>query len=278
MVERILEQEQAIRLVLSSDRKASHLVFTWQDLDVLGAINDALAPLAEFTDVMSGEKYITISAVLPIIDLLKTRVLRENEEDKSLTNEIRSLIISDLTSRNQDPVVVHLLETASFLDPRFKERYVSDIDHVKRTVVRDAIAMLTCTSERGTENSAPFTSTTEPPPSKKKRTLGSLFKSNDTDLADVPIRISPEQKVEHEMDMYLKEKKVDLEENPLEWWKFHEYMFPALSKVCKKYLCTPATSTSSERVFSKGGQIATPLRGSLKPDTVEMLIFLSMNL
>ena len=51
MIERVLEQEQAIRVVLSADRKASHLLLSWQDLDVLKGINDALSPLSEFTDV-----------------------------------------------------------------------------------------------------------------------------------------------------------------------------------------------------------------------------------
>ena len=55
MISRILEQKKAIRVVLLADRKVSHLVLTWQDLDVLTAINAALAPLADFTDVMSGE-------------------------------------------------------------------------------------------------------------------------------------------------------------------------------------------------------------------------------
>ena len=48
---------------------------SWQDRDVLKAINDALSPLSEFTDVMSGEKYVTISAILPVMNLLKTAVL-----------------------------------------------------------------------------------------------------------------------------------------------------------------------------------------------------------
>ena len=34
MIERLLEQEQAIRVVLSADRKVPHLVPTWQDVDV----------------------------------------------------------------------------------------------------------------------------------------------------------------------------------------------------------------------------------------------------
>ena len=43
MISRILEQ---IRLVLSSDRTASHLVPIWQDLDVLKSVNSAVSPLS----------------------------------------------------------------------------------------------------------------------------------------------------------------------------------------------------------------------------------------
>ena len=81
MIDRTREQEKAIRFVLGSDRKTSHLSLTWQDLDVLTAINTALSSLTAFTDVMSGENYITGSAVLPVIDLLTNSVPKENEED-----------------------------------------------------------------------------------------------------------------------------------------------------------------------------------------------------
>lgn len=56
MIGRLLEQEKVIRVVLGSDRGASHLLPTWQDIDVWNVINEALAPLEEFTNVMSGEK------------------------------------------------------------------------------------------------------------------------------------------------------------------------------------------------------------------------------
>lgn len=280
MVQRVIEQEKAIRLVLSADRKASHLLLTWQDLDALNAINAALSPLAEFTDVMSGEKYVTISAVLPIIDLLKTSVLKQNPDDTSMTNELRSSITDDLLTRNQDSDAIHLLQIASFLDPRFKEKFVTEIEDVKETVVSDAIALDTGDSSSNQSPFPPPGVDGSPPPAKKaKRSLGSLFKENDTEYCDLPASISPEQKIKREIDTYLtREQKLDVEQNPLDWWKTHESMYPLLAKVSKKYLCPPATSTSSERVFSKGGQIVTPFRASLKPETVEMLIFLSINL
>ena len=63
MISRILEQDAAIRMVLSDDRKSTHLIPTWQDTMVLESVNAALSPVAEFTDFMSGETYVSISAI-----------------------------------------------------------------------------------------------------------------------------------------------------------------------------------------------------------------------
>ena len=208
MVERVLEQEKAIHLVLSEDRKASHLLFTWQDLDILSAINDTLSPLAEFTAVISGEKYVTISAVLPIINLLKTSALQENANDKPITNDLPSYIVNDLLKRNQESDVVLLLEMASFLDPRFKEKFISDIEYVKETVVSDAIALsLTIINSSGAPSPSPTPSGSgcPPPEKKRKRSLGSLLKSNDAEFSDLPTNVSPKQKIECEIDTYLKD-------------------------------------------------------------------------
>ena len=51
----VSEQKKAIRLALSVDRSASHLIPTWQDIDVLGSINKALSPLHELTDILCLE-------------------------------------------------------------------------------------------------------------------------------------------------------------------------------------------------------------------------------
>jgi hypothetical protein len=55
MVERVLEELPAIRSVLVQDRKYSHLNPTWQDVSVFESINAAMKPLADLTDVLSGE-------------------------------------------------------------------------------------------------------------------------------------------------------------------------------------------------------------------------------
>ena len=46
MASRILEQKEAIRLVWSADRNTSSIVPTWQDLDILQAIEVPFPPLS----------------------------------------------------------------------------------------------------------------------------------------------------------------------------------------------------------------------------------------
>ena len=72
MIGRVLEQSKALSQVLSKDKKTRHLVPTWQDTDVLESINNALGPLQEFTDALSGEAYVSESYLKPVLHLLRT--------------------------------------------------------------------------------------------------------------------------------------------------------------------------------------------------------------
>ena len=84
MVARILEQEQAIRTVLGSDRKKPHLIPTWQDIDVLQAVHTALSPLSSLTDILSSESYVTVSAVIPLLHLIEHKFLAEQSTDSQI--------------------------------------------------------------------------------------------------------------------------------------------------------------------------------------------------
>ena len=99
MISQVLEQEKALRQVLSVDRKTAHLVPTWQDLEVLESINKVLAPLADFTDILSGEKYVTFSALVPLLKHITDDILCEDEEDTTLTADIKQQIITYLQNK-----------------------------------------------------------------------------------------------------------------------------------------------------------------------------------
>ena len=128
MVIRILEQEKAIRVTLSMDRKTSHLIPTWQDIDVLQSIKAAIGPLMSLTDFLSGETY---AAVLPLLHLIQHDILNEDDSDTELTCNIKRRIKVDLgncyTIAKLGEQCIMILKSASFLDPRFKTKYMSVI-------------------------------------------------------------------------------------------------------------------------------------------------------
>ena len=70
MVERILEQMDAVRSVLSEDRASPYLAPTWKDRGVLQSIATALKPLTCMTDALSSESCVIVSVVKPLLNCL----------------------------------------------------------------------------------------------------------------------------------------------------------------------------------------------------------------
>ena len=68
------------------------------------------------------------------------------------------------------------------------------------------------------------------------------------------------------------------EGDPVIWWKTHKDRLPKLAILANKYLCAPPSSVESERLFSVGGRIYTPLRSRLTPKNGEILMTLSHNI
>lgn len=107
---------------MSSDIKSRHLIPTWHDSDILEANNKSLL----FTDVLSSEKYVSVSFVKPVLHLFSSSILKENNDGAELTKTIRTKILTYLKEKYKDHETQELLDMASALDPRFKLRYVSE--------------------------------------------------------------------------------------------------------------------------------------------------------
>ena len=159
MASRVLEQEKSIRKVLSEDRKTSHLIPTWQDIDVLESIQAALGPLADFTDMLSAENFVTMSAILPVLHILRRHVLKEAENDTQLTKDIKVRILTYLDTKYSDPDVSELLNVSCFLDPPFTNEYISTSVEgaiVKDRLVREGVEMLELTYCRAYSHTHPL--------------------------------------------------------------------------------------------------------------------------
>ena len=117
------------------------------------------------------------------------------------------------------------------------------------------------------------TEVTEPPKKKSKTDklakgqvkLGQIFKKlkeQKTSTGSTPSTtgiITVSEKLEFELDHYIKSPMTDPESDPLEWWKINNIHYPLLAKIAKKYLSICATSCPSERLFSSSGKIVSTL-------------------
>ena len=120
MVSRIIEQQQAISSVLADDRKNWHKMPTDAEFSTMETIVEVLKPLSYLTDALSGEKQVTVSAVLPVMKHVKNR-LSPVDTDSRLSKQMKEVMWGDLQARYIKYEVSRILGFASFLDPRFKD-------------------------------------------------------------------------------------------------------------------------------------------------------------
>jgi hypothetical protein len=62
--------------------------------------------------------------------------------------------------------------------------------------------------------------------------------------------------------------------DPLEWWRGNAVQIPHLARLARGLLCIPATSASSERLFSAAGLTISARRARLTSEHAEDLLFL----
>jgi hypothetical protein len=86
MVERFLEQQQAVCAVLAEDRKNWHPMPKGTDITILETLKEVLGPLSPFTDALSDGQHTTLSSVLPLTWKMFTS-LNDEEKDSCCGDE-----------------------------------------------------------------------------------------------------------------------------------------------------------------------------------------------
>ncbi|CAF4859520.1 unnamed protein product [Rotaria sp. Silwood1] len=78
-----------------------------------------------------------------------------------------------------------------------------------------------------------------------------------------------------EIDRYINTKlSFSKDDTLLGWWNKHSLIFPQLSLLAKSIFAIPASSATSERIFSSAGRILEKRRQSLKPGVVDDILMI----
>ena len=243
-----------------------------------------------FQKSLEGDKYVTSSLVLTMVSKVREDLTASIEQfqvtDPSMAAFGRELLnheksgfnkyfgdsaLGSLWSksetrgpRNRRKGISHICLVASALDPRTKNLAGLDDDEQEKvwSIVKKEMELA-----GGDVARIP-----EPIVGGGNMDLAFLDDGSD-DGADVQM-VEEGLSIEDQLRLYKCHPKIFFKDPPLVWWAQNQKSFPLVAKVARKFLCIPATSASSERVFSVAGRVIEKRRNRLTGNNAEDLIFL----
>ena len=103
------------------DGRARHLMPEGMEWSIIEVLVNILKPFQQATEAMGAVKYPTLSTVKPLLYKLVNRTLAVKESDSKVAKTVKLEIKRDLLERYSTPLVARILNTATFLEPRYKE-------------------------------------------------------------------------------------------------------------------------------------------------------------
>lgn len=295
MLKRLLDLKVPVSAMLINQAKPANLLpEEWKIAEGIAAV---LAPFERVTSLMSGAKYPTASMVIPVLNELKQSLWRLVVDGLAEeTHDLCHALVASIDQRWPNYERSQLYAASTLLDPRYKDCAFLDAEaaDLAKMHVFNVAKLMDKMSAQQVKTSA--SSGLPMQASDMKASESSSWEwlrkkaAQKTERAlAVPVSVA----LQHELDEFLSVPNIPIGrdaldsddtaaskiplQTPLQWWASHTSNYPLLSKVVRVILAVPATSVSSERLFSRAGQIISDRRSSLTPTHAEQLCFLSKN-
>lgn len=220
----------------------------YEDIDwaCLNELVEFLKPFNELTEVLSGDKYPTLSLIVALVPKL-VLFLQQAGSDSSLATElIKKLSAAALTTFKDygTEMSQNCAILANLMDPRFKlESLPGTIKTNARNFISRLIDIDETTSIESQDNSSLFD--------------GIFLESSVSEL-----------------DHYIAAPREPKNTDVLNYWKQNSSRFPKLASFARQLLCIQATSVASERSFSIAGELNVPKRNGLSLDSFRANVLL----
>ena len=285
MVKRIREQLNAINRIFIDDKKNRHLHIDVKDSVTLDQILKALEGFELLTDLLSGDKEVTVSSAIPLLRHVH-RLCRHDRDDEVITMDIKTTIEPYITENVKEVVetseqtakrkrlkkpekakILLFLCVAEVLNPRYlgvstATDEVADnwlpwpeLDDVNEEIIRLGMELWAAQNEETEKETQDQEYQAEKP---KRKSLASLLLTSTTANSTAnsePQTQKPAQMLRRELEFYL-QLTVHPEIDLLQWWKGHMKELPLLGSLARYVLSSCATSVTSERLFSLAGHIS----------------------
>ena len=284
---------------------------------VLEQIEDALRMMATWQRLLEGDKYPTGSLVVMAIFQIRKHFVKvlSNPNTKEPVKRLVETLLKDFDEKRYIPeaegkvrftrevqigarnryVSVHPnFFIAAFLDPRCRKglekhwMIPEQYDDLRAMILDLMVDVAKATNPNTNDNGGEGGSNGEAQVSSKSEDTSFAFlgafdfdddaAANDDEVTDENIRIRCEAQLKaYELVEQLPIKEGGKFNDPLKRWKQLAHQFPELATLAREYLCIPATSASSERIWSRAARVVTAKRSCIDPIVTSRIMFVEEN-
>ncbi|CAM4672842.1 unnamed protein product [Leuciscus chuanchicus] len=239
--------------------------------DTLGMLVSFLKPFYDAQRELEGDKYPTLHLALLWVERLRHHC-QQNANDTAQLAAVRQRHAHWLQVKMAKSVT-DLHKAATFLWPKFNQLRMLPADqrvnvqqYVKSRLSAAQQPVPEGPGEASQETSASLSAAAPAPAAKKTPRF---------DEWENVFGVGETESEEDEVDSYVRQRPTMTDDQDLlGWWKTNSSVYPKLAQLARQVLCVPASSSSSERVFSAAGRTIEERRTRLSPSTVDALLFL----
>jgi len=251
------------------------------EMSIVVAVKNALEPVKNASKLWEGDLVPTSHLVVRELFNIRDQLSVQSKDADEYVAEFASDLAAQVEKRFPNcGTTVPLHSCAHFLDPEYKGMVLSEFPGVYENTMGFLREMASKYVKDDQNATSPTDGTIVEVQDAvvDESSLSGVEKLKRRKLsvggwaAGPPLSIDVEIKNYEQMDLSTE----TLPDNPLIFWKDHSTTFKLLSQCAKEVFSVPASSASSERVFSVGGNVCTTKRSSLSPNKISELMLLNI--
>ena len=274
MIKSIVDNNECLEAILDQDRNHRKLILTKEEFKYLKISTELLQPFNVVTEKLSAENYSTISLIIPSFCLLLNSMgnnLDENEDD--FKNEFKSILYNKIKFYVNKFQILNndVLAAATFVNPRTK-KFSHATSEERKFLKSRAENFIKSFFQKNKENLSDFSRQAKSSSEQHENVLKLSDSSDDGFGSDGRFH-----SLKKEIRNYINEPKPQDDMNAVEFRKLNSNKYPIVFSVFEYLFTIPATSTPSERLFSKAGIQVWDRRNKIYPEKVEKIMFLFKN-
>ena len=251
MIERLLDVKDALSTVLEE--------LCWDNLHtsewkLLASIHDLLKPFAQYTSLVGGEDYTTVSSVIPIVMEINLHLEESRQSPLPQVSTAARVLLTEFKRRFQNvtdqshPDHDPLFLASTLLDPRYQLLLNPNQIMSAKAHLMNLLKDHPESSESSSATQSPRPpADTEEPPTKRFCHLASVLEQR---IQEDRKKLGKKQPGEQELETYMAScHSLPEHVDPLTFWIEQENMYPLLVTLAVEVLTIPVSSTPVERVF-----------------------------